>query len=236
MTATIPATFRSEAALAEAVDAAFAEALAQELAAVLADEPALPARPFGLPTTEALIAQAGIVTGPAPRDPRTPSPAAQHTKAAAVAGGKLAGRAAWWLLKATAYVTAVVVREVLVTAWQLVFGITPQETEQPAPDSSGRGILPSDFLTATSGEIEQRGWAQHTLQDSYGRVCVLGAQRALLKSGTGTARTAREANDHLLAVTNSWSVAWWNDRLTRQEQQVHAALLAAADRARAAGH
>ncbi|MDQ0945996.1 hypothetical protein [Streptomyces sp. V1I1] len=67
-TMTAPRTFRSEAALAAAVDAAFAE----ELAAALAD-PA-PDRPsIVLPDAETLIRQAAIATGPCPPDPREPS-------------------------------------------------------------------------------------------------------------------------------------------------------------------
>jgi hypothetical protein len=237
----VPVTFWSESALAAAVDAAFADALARELADVLADaapaDPA-PSRPFGLPDTEVLIAQAGIATGPAPRDPRVPFPAALRTRHALAAGGKLAGRAAWLLLKATAYVTALVAREVLVTSWQLLFGNVGQEQREqllPAPAPTGRKIRPSDFLVATSGEIERRGWTQRVLEDTHGRVCVIGAERALIGTGTGTWRTARTANQHFRHVTGARSVPLWNDSLRRREDQIHAALLAAAAHARSAG-
>ncbi|WP_433894827.1 DUF6197 family protein [Streptomyces sp. CA-111067] len=237
----VPATFRSQSALAAAVDAAFADALARELADVLADaapaEPA-PSRPFGLPETEVLIAQAGITTGPAPRDPRVPSPAALRTRHALAVGGKFAGRAAWVLLKATAYVTALVAREVLVTTWQLLFGVVGQEQREqllPAPAPTGRQIRPSDFLVATSGEIERRGWTQRTAEDMHGRVCVLGAEQALIRTGTGTRRTARTANQHFRHVTGARSVPGYNDGLRRREDQIHAALLTAAARARSAG-
>lgn len=224
--AELPAMFRSEAALAAAVDAAFADALAEEMATALrteipaAETPGVPARAFGLPSTEVLIAQAGIVTGPAPRGP---SPTAQHAKTAARVGGGFACRAAWWLLKTTAWS----LREILSLAWQLVVGPAPRDVPPP--------MLPSDFLAATSQEIVRRGWTQRTRQDSYGQVCMLGAELALIKEGTGTLDTAHEANDHLLAVTGARSVPRWNDHLRRQEEQVHAALLAAAARARAAG-
>jgi hypothetical protein len=246
-----PATFWSETALAAAVDAAFADALAQELADVLTDaaptEAAAAAaagdadvvvRPFGLPTTDALIAQAGIATGPAPRDPRTPSPAVLRTRRAAAAGGKVAGRAAWLLLKTAAYVTALIAREVLVMAWQLAFGIDGQDHGEqllPAPKPSGRAITPADFLTETSREIERRGWTQHVLEDGHGRVCILGAESALIRSGTGTHRTAHTANQHFRHVTGARSVPGYNDALRRREDQIHAALLAAAARARSAG-
>ncbi|MFI9588263.1 hypothetical protein ACIHCQ_42260 [Streptomyces sp. NPDC052236] len=235
---TIPSTFRSEAALAAAVDAAFAEALVQELAAALAEE-APARRPFNLPDTDTLVAQAGIVTGPCPPDPHAPSPIAQFTKQAATAGGRLAGRAAWWLLKATAYATAVVLREVIVLTWQLVFGTSsspvPQLEQAPPTRPTGRAILASSFLEATSEEIGHRGWTQRRLENSLGQVCVRGAELSLIRSGTGTHNTARRANHHLLQVTGARSVPRWNDRLTRQEAQIHTALLAAAARARAAG-
>jgi hypothetical protein len=237
----VPATFRSQAALAAAVDAAFADALVQELAGVLADAaPTAPAptRPFGLPETEVLIAQAGIATGPAPRDPYVPSPAALRTRHALAVVGKFAGRAAWVLLKATAYVTALVAREALVTTWQLLFGGVGQEQREqllPAPAPTGRAIRPSDFLTATSGEIKRRGWTQHTAEDMHGRVCVFGAEQALISAGTGTRRTARTANQHFRHVTGARSVPGYNDGLRRREDQIHAALLTAAARSRSAG-
>lgn len=229
-----PATFMSQAALAAAVDAAFADALALELADVLATAapPAGPARPFDLPDTDTLIAQSGIATGPAPRDPHIPSPAALQTRHALAVGGKFAGRAAWLLLKATAYVTAIVAREVLVTTWQLLFGVTSEQQReqlQPAP------VRSSDFLLATSEQIERRGWTQHRMQDRYGQVCVLGAEQVLLRAGVGTPATGRRANHHFRKATGARSVPGWNDAWSRRQDHVHAALLAAAARARAAG-
>lgn len=257
MPTAVPATFRSAAALAAAVDEAFAEALQELLGAdagadalqvgaeaeaylksLSPTEPAPPSRPFGLPDIDTLIRAAGIATGPSLPDPRVPSPAAQLMRQTAKTGGRLAGRAAWWLLKTTAYVTAVVIREVIVTAWELLFGTTTQPQQAPvppAPRGTGRAIAPSDFLRATSAEIERRGWTQYALEDMHGRVCMLGAERALIQSGTGTWRTARNANDHIRAVTGARSVPAWNDSLRRHEPQIHAALLTAAARARAAG-
>ncbi|GAA2350561.1 DUF6197 family protein [Streptomyces violaceusniger] len=225
---TIPSTFRSETALAAAVDAAFAEALAQELEAVLAEEPASP-RPFDLPDTETLIVQSGIITGPCPPDPHIPSPAAQIAKHTAQTGGRLALRAAWWLLRHTTLLTTAAVVGILRLGWHIIANPkTPQALPQSAP------VTPSEFLEATSRHITEHGWTQHVLEDDRG-VCVLGAERALIRSGTGTRRTARQANTHIRQITGALTIPAWNDRLARREDQIHAALLAAAARARAAG-
>lgn len=218
-TATAPRTFWSEAALAAAVDAAFAEALADELAAALAD--AAPARPaITLPDTDSLIRQAGIVTGPCPPDPRTPLTTGRFLKKASI----MTARAAWWLLKHTTLCAGILLVGTLRTAWHL--------TAEPKP-SPHRSLAPADFLQATSEHIKSRGWTQFAIESHRG-VCILGAQRDLIRSGTGTCATASQANGHLLAVTGARSVPGWNDQLTRTETQVHQALLAAAARARTA--
>ncbi|WP_069874511.1 DUF6197 family protein [Streptomyces malaysiensis] len=226
---TIPSTFRSETALAAAVDAAFAEALAQELEAALAEEPA-PLRPFDLPDTDTLIVQSGIVTGPCPPDPHLPSPTAQIAKHTAQTGGRLALRAAWWLLRHTTLLTTAVVVGILRLGWHIIANPkTPQALPQPAP------VTPSEFLEATSRHITEHGWTQHVLEDDRGAMCIRGAERALIRSGTGTRRTARQANTHFRHVTGAVAIPAWNDWLARREDQIHAALLAAAARARTAG-
>lgn len=223
-TMTVPNTFLSEAAVGAAVDEAFADALAQELAAVFA-----PARqPIVLPDVDTLIAQAGIVTGPCPPDARNSS----LTARAAKTGARLAGRATWWLIKGAVYVTAVVVRELATAVWHLL--TAPPARPQLEEAHAQQPPLPSDFLEATSDEITRSGWTQFQLQSSRG-VCVIGAERALLRASAATQDTAKRANDHLLAVTGARSLPTWNDRLTRSQDQIHAALLAAAARARAAG-
>ncbi|MCZ4102654.1 hypothetical protein QMK19_36295 [Streptomyces sp. H10-C2] len=227
-TTTLPTTFWSQAALAAAVDAVFADALAAELAPTLTDAPVRPA--VVLPTLDILLAQAGIVTGPSAPDPRTPSRTAHLAKA----GGRLAGRAAWWLLKAAVYATAVILREIIVTSWHLFFGTDRTRQASPARPA-GRAMLPSDFLTATSQHITAAGWTRFTRQAPGGAVCVLGAERVLLRTGSGTPDTAARANAHLLQVTGARTVPGFNDGLTRRESQIHAALLNAAARARAAG-
>ena len=217
-TATAPRTFWSEASLTAAVDAAFAEALAEELAAALAaDTPARPA--IVLPDTDTLIRQAGVVTGPCPPDPRVPSATGRFLKKASL----VAARAAWLLLKHTTHTAGVLLADAL---------HTPQShpAELPNPDQD---VSSADFLEATSEHIKSRGWTQYAMEYRHG-VCVLGAQRDLIRSGRGTRATASAANSHLRAVTGSRSVSGWQDRLTRNEAQVHQALLAAAARARAA--
>ncbi|NUK55712.1 hypothetical protein HRW14_36880, partial [Streptomyces lunaelactis] len=116
-TKTAPRTFWSEAALAAAVDAAFAEALAEELAAALADT--TPDRPaIVLPDTETLIRQAGIATGPCPPDPREPSNSGQLLTKASV----FTLQAAWWLLKHTTLFAGALLVE-LIRLWH--FAATP---------------------------------------------------------------------------------------------------------------
>lgn len=222
-----PRTFWSEASLAAAVDAAFAEALAAELATALTDSaPATSA--IVLPDTEALIRQAGIVTGSCPPDPRTPSASGRLLKKASV----ITARTAWWLLKHTAIITSALLVGTLRIIWHVVINPSAPGATEQSPNT-GRSISPAEFLEATSEHIMARGWTQHVMESERG-VCMLGAQRDLIRSGTGTHATAREANSHLLAVTGSRSVPHWNDRLTRTQAQVHHALLAAAARARAA--
>ncbi|WP_351233860.1 hypothetical protein [Streptomyces sp. NPDC002133] len=228
-TVTVPRTFWSEAALAAAVDAVFAEALAEELTVALADR--TPERPaIVLPDTETLIREAGIVTGPCPPDPRKPTAGGRRPKRAAV----FTARAAWWLLKHTV-LFAVAAPVEIIRLWR--YAATPSTTAspkaapQPAP-RTGRSLSSADFLEATSEHIKARGWTQFVLASQRG-VCLIGAQRDLIRSGAGNRATAAEANQHLLAVTGARSVPLWNDGLRRTEAQVHHALLAAAARARA---
>ncbi|WP_329583635.1 DUF6197 family protein [Streptomyces sp. NBC_01361] len=233
-TATTPRTFWSETALAAAVDAAFAEALAEELAAVLSD--AAPSKPaIALPDTDILIREAGIATGPCQPDPRRPSASGRFLKKTA----HLAARAAWWLLKHTALVTGILLINTLRISWLLgaaALGANKPAASTPAipqVTETGRSITTADFLEATSDRIKSRGWTQHAFENQHG-VCILGAERDLIRSGTGTQATASQANSHLRAVTGARFVPVWNDALTRTEEQVHDALLAAAARARTA--
>jgi hypothetical protein len=221
-TATAPRTFWSEAALAAAVDAAFAEALAEELGAALADS-ALTRPAIDLPDTDTLIRQAGIATGPRPPDTREASAGGRLLKKASV----FTLRAAWWLLKhATLFAVAAPVE--IIRLWRFAATPSTPSSPEPAPQSAprtGRAVTPADFLQATSDHIKTRGWTQHVMESQRG-VCIRGAQRSLIRFDTGTRTTA--------AAANTRSVPRWNDRLARTEAQVHDALLAAAARARTA--
>ncbi|MBT2393375.1 hypothetical protein J7E87_29140 [Streptomyces sp. ISL-1] len=229
-TMTAPRTFWSQAALAAAVDAAFAEALAEELAVALADTG--PARPaIVLPDTETLIRQAGIVTGPCPPDASEPSAGGQLLKKASV----FTLRAAWWLLKHTT-LFAIAAPVEIIRLWHFAATPSTPASREPAPQPArrtGRAVTPADFLQATSDHIKTHGWTQHVMESQRG-VCIRGAQLSLIRCGTGTRTTASAANTHLLAVTGGRSVPRWNDGLVRTEAQVHDALLAAAARARTA--
>jgi hypothetical protein len=219
---TIPDTFRSQAALADAVDAVFAEALAEELAKAFA-APDTPGPAIELPATEVLIAQAGIATGPCQPDPARPSRSGRLAKTAI----RLAGRAAWWLLRTAVCVTALILWGTVRTLWHLTFG-GRQLPPEPAPRAS-------DFLTATSDRIAETGWTQYQLQSSAGEMCLIGAERDLIRAGAGTRQLATRANSHLLTTIGARSLPLWNDRLARRQEHIHTALLTAAARARAAG-
>ncbi|MEU3189494.1 hypothetical protein ABZ686_02365 [Streptomyces sp. NPDC006992] len=219
MAPTLPDTFRSETALAGAVDAAFAEALAEELAAAMtAPQESAPAQ-VRLPDTDVLIAQAGIATGPCPPDPKTPSRSGRAARTAL----RLAGRAAWWLVKGAVCVTALVLVQTVRGLRQLSAPAPPE----PAPRAS-------DFLAATSAHLTEVGWTQYRLTSPAGR-CLIGAERDLIRTGTGTAEVAARANDYLRASAGCRSIPLWNDGLTRREEHIHTALYRAAARARAAG-
>ncbi|MFJ2007947.1 DUF6197 family protein [Streptomyces chartreusis] len=228
-----PRTFWSETALAAAVEAVFAEVLAEELAAAFSDdtsaEPAADEAAPGivLPDTETLIREAGIVTGPCPPDPHVATRSEQLVRTV----GTFAGRAAWLLLKySTLFAAGVVIVSVRVL-WDL-FG--PSGAPQLESPETVRALKAADFLEATSETIRDRGWTQGTFVAPSGAVCTEGAQRELLRSGVASRRTAAAANTHLRSVIGRRSIPGWNDNHLRTEEQVHQALLTAAERARAA--
>ncbi|MEU0390475.1 DUF6197 family protein [Streptomyces chartreusis] len=232
-TPTAPRTFWSEAALAAAVDAVFAEALAEELAAAFRDDapadttPADDAPAIVLPDTDTLIRQAGIATGPCPPDPRIPSRSGQMTHTAS----RFAARAAWVLLKySTLFAAGVLVASVRVL-WHL---LTPSKAPQleAVPPERLRALKAADFLEATSETIKARGWIQGEYSSPDG-VCILGAERELVWSDVASRKTSSDANVYLRSVIGRRSIPRWNDNLHRTEEQVHRALLAAAERARA---
>ncbi|WP_316779624.1 DUF6197 family protein [Streptomyces sasae] len=244
-----PRTFWSDAALAAAVDAVFAEALAEEMAAAFRestpaehtagvgtpaqypeDDDVRPGIVIVLPDTDILIREAGIVTGPCPPDPRVPSRSGQAARAA----GRHALRAAWVLLKYTTLFTAGTLAVTVRVLWDILI---PSKSSAPQietpPPGVVRALRAADFLEATSETIKTRGWIQGDYSSSDG-VCLLGAENALVWSDPGSRKTASDANAYLRSVIGRRSIPRWNDNLHRTEEQVHRALLAAAARARAA--
>ncbi|MEU2874432.1 hypothetical protein ABZ769_35445 [Streptomyces olivoreticuli] len=211
----MPATFQSEQALREAVDTVFADALAYALTPAPARRPGI-----DLPTVDELIAQAGIVTGPPPAT--APAFRSVITPAATTAA-RWSGRAAWWLLTTTAYGTALLLRGVLTTAWHLLTG-----------PRNGQPVRASEFLDATSDHITTRGWTRFALESEHG-VCVIGAQRQLMRSGLGTSQDADRAAAYLRQATGARNIPRWNDRITHTDTAIHAGLREAAALARAAG-
>ncbi|MFF7764252.1 DUF6197 family protein [Streptomyces griseorubiginosus] len=229
-----PRTFWSEAALAAAVDAVFAEALAEELAAAFHDDtlddtpPVDEAPAIVLPPTDVLIREAGITTGPCPPDPRLPSRSGQITRTA----GRFAARAAWLLLKYTTLFAAGVLVVSVRVLWSLVIPSTAPQLEVASPETL-RALKAADFLEATSETIKARGWIQGEYSSPDG-VCIRGAQRELAAADPASRKTVSDANTYLRSVVGTRSIPRWNDNLHRTEEQVHRALLAAAERARAA--
>ncbi|MGW4784928.1 DUF6197 family protein [Streptomyces sp. NPDC004230] len=236
-----PRTFWSEAALAAAVDAVFAEALAEELAAAFRDEtPTEPPAEYDvrrapeivLPDTDSLIRQAGIVFGPCPPDPRVPSRSGQAARAV----GRIAARAAWVLLKYSTLFAAGVLFVSVRLVWDVLAPAksnVPQLAAAAPPPEAVRALKAADFLQATSDTIQARGWTQGNLVSQHG-VCAIGAERELVRTGHASRKTAADANVYLRAVIGQRSISHWNDNLRRTEEQVHRALLTAAERARVA--
>lgn len=92
-------------------------------------------------------------------------------------------------------------------------------------------------LRLTSAYLAEAGWTQGALWDAGGRVCLLGAQTAVLAHGYGTAYTVRRARAQVMEVLHATgrpvpSPDVWNDRPGRRQSEVHALL----ERARARAH
>ncbi|MGF1430001.1 DUF6197 family protein [Kitasatospora sp. LaBMicrA B282] len=91
-------------------------------------------------------------------------------------------------------------------------------------------------LRLTSRYLTQHGWLQGALWDAEGRVCLLGAQAAVLGHGYGTAATARTARAQVMEVLHATgrpvgSPDEYNDRPTTRQADVHRVLEQAALRA-----
>ncbi|MFJ5883351.1 hypothetical protein [Kitasatospora cineracea] len=101
-------------------------------------------------------------------------------------------------------------------------------------------VTVAGHLRLTSRYLAEAGWTQGALWDARGRVCLLGAQTAVLAHGYGTARTVRRARVQVMEVLHATgrpvpSPDVWNDRPGRRQAEVHALLERARARALSLG-
>ncbi|MFD8483185.1 hypothetical protein [Kitasatospora sp. NPDC059673] len=101
-------------------------------------------------------------------------------------------------------------------------------------------VTVAGHLRLTSRYLAEAGWIQGAMWDAAGRVCLLGAQTAVLAHGYGTAYTVRRARTQVMEVLHATgrpapSPDAWNDRPGRRQAEVHALLLRAETRAESLG-
>ncbi|MGW4893943.1 DUF6197 family protein [Kitasatospora sp. NPDC004240] len=101
-------------------------------------------------------------------------------------------------------------------------------------------VTAADHLRLASRYIAAAGWLQGAMWDSAGRVCLLGAQAAVLAHGYGTEGTVRTARVQVMEVLHATgrpasSPDEYNDRPTTRQGDVHQLLDRAAARARRLG-
>ncbi|TQF03728.1 hypothetical protein E6W39_17680 [Kitasatospora acidiphila] len=105
---------------------------------------------------------------------------------------------------------------------------------RPVPVSAAQHLeLTSRYLTAA-------GWLQGALWDATGRVCLLGAQAAVLAHGYGRPATVQTARVQVMEVLHATgrpvtSPDEYNDRPTTRQADIHRLLEQAALRARSLG-
>ncbi|MGV9264460.1 DUF6197 family protein [Kitasatospora sp. NPDC003701] len=97
-------------------------------------------------------------------------------------------------------------------------------------------VSAADHLRLASRYIGAAGWLQGAMWDGAGRVCLLGAQAAVLAHGYGTPDTVRTARVQLMEVLHATgrpaaSPDEYNDRPTTRQADVHQLLDRAAARA-----
>ncbi|MGW2397511.1 DUF6197 family protein [Kitasatospora sp. NPDC001664] len=98
----------------------------------------------------------------------------------------------------------------------------------------------ADHLRLTSRYIQHAGWLQGALWDDAGRVCLLGAQAAVLAHGYGTAATVGRARNQVMQLLHATgrpvsSPDVFNDAPTTRQADVHHLLDRTAARALALG-
>ncbi|MFG2823103.1 hypothetical protein ACGFX4_27180 [Kitasatospora sp. NPDC048365] len=97
-------------------------------------------------------------------------------------------------------------------------------------------VTVAGHLTLTSRYLTAHGWLQGAMWDAAGRVCLLGAQAAVLAHGYGTPYTVRRARAQVMEVLHATgrpvdSPDTYNDRPTTTRADVHQLLAHAATRA-----
>ncbi|MFJ8626609.1 hypothetical protein ACIRD3_27770 [Kitasatospora sp. NPDC093550] len=97
-------------------------------------------------------------------------------------------------------------------------------------------VTVADHLGLTSRYIHAFGWLQGAMWDTAGRVCLLGAQAAVLAHGYGTPETVRRARTRVMEVLHATgrpvsSPDVFNDAPTTRQADVHHLLDRAAARA-----
>ncbi|MFI6443516.1 hypothetical protein [Kitasatospora sp. NPDC050543] len=105
---------------------------------------------------------------------------------------------------------------------------------RPAP------VTAAGHLRLASRYIAAHGWLQGAMWDSAGRVCLLGAQAAVLAHGYGTPATVQSARVQVMEVLHATgrpasSPDDYNDRPTTRQADIHQLLERAAARARSLG-
>lgn len=98
----------------------------------------------------------------------------------------------------------------------------------------------ADHLRLTSRYLHHAGWLQGALWDEAGRVCLLGAQAAVLAHGYGTAATVGRARNQVMETLHATgrpvsSPDAFNDAPTTRQADVHHLLDRAAARALSLG-
>ncbi|MFE9428256.1 hypothetical protein ACFYNO_35475 [Kitasatospora sp. NPDC006697] len=101
-------------------------------------------------------------------------------------------------------------------------------------------VTAADHLRLTSRYINQLGWLQGAMWDTAGRVCLLGAQAAVLAHGYGTARTVETARWQVMEILHATgrpvrSPDQYNDQSTTRQADIHQLLDHAAARALSLG-
>ncbi|MFE0461758.1 hypothetical protein ACFW1A_21150 [Kitasatospora sp. NPDC058965] len=98
-------------------------------------------------------------------------------------------------------------------------------------------VSAAQHLRLTSRYLTQHGWLQGAMWDGAGRVCLLGAQAAVLAHGYGSPATVRTARAQVMEVLHATgrpaaSPDEYNDRPGTRQADIHRLLEQAALRAR----